>query len=334
MPIGKPTPKKRGGKSLSVADTLMEFLAQHLKNETRLIYVGPDKGAHVPAFFATPQMLPKKFHNASLCATIVRTTAALYTTPHRVSEAAEAAWCIAADFDFDRGPMESIPRPAQEATLWATLEVLPPTAATQTQNGFHLYWILDTPIPIFEYAYTASLVKNAILADPHSVVPVHCLSFLNNGRKPAKMVDTIQLPYIKKSLRVFPHNIPLYTMNQINTCLQPNITPQMANLLQAVSTYKPDKQKVSNELIQKKAENTVQILEHMNVVEILRSTGYQAYFRGAHKIIMLCPYHHDRNPSAHLNLDPSSPYFGMFHCAACGTKTSLQNLLRKIGVDV
>lgn len=312
----------------------MEFLAQHLQEETRLIYVGPDRGAHTPAFFSTPNALPVKFRNSALCATIVRTTAALYTTPHRVSEAADAAWCIAMDFDFDRGALEGIPRPAQETTLWATIAHLPPTAVTQTQNGFHLYWVLQKPVSIFDYAYTAALVKNAILADPNSVVPVHCLSFLNRGRKPAQMVDRITLPHIKQELLTFPNTLSLYTLESITKQVQPNIDPQLAKLLQAVSTYKVDKQKVSNSIIQKKAENTTQILERLNLTEILRAAGFRAYFRGAHKIILLCPYHHDRNPSAHINLDPTSPYYGMFHCASCGTKTSLQNLLKKIGVDV
>ena len=47
----------------------------------------------------------------------------------------------------------------------------------------------------------------------------------------------------------------------------------------------------------------------------------------------LCPFHDDRNPSAFIDVNPSSSYYGMFFCTStsCHKTATLRKVLEEIG---
>ncbi len=312
---------------------VMDFLASHLPDEKQLIFAGPDKGAHHPTFFMPPAQLPDKYPGIKKAAQIIRTTAALYTAPHRVVERAEMVWSIACDFDFDRGEWEGVPREEQEATLYESCQIIPPTFATRTRNGFHLYWVLETPEPVFNYTYIASLIKDTLKADPHSIVPTHCLSFFSRGRKPAQLVPAMEFPAIRKTLPIDQSFETIYTTNSLLDELKANTNPNVLNLFRMYQSSQKKTYSSSTAQEMKWRGEVDSILEYIDVTETLKRAGYFAYNRGRNKIITVCPYHYDRNPSAFINIDPTSPFYGQFNCSSCKTKKQLKTVLRDLGLD-
>lgn len=325
---------------------IFTFLSSHLASEESTIYTGPDNGAHQPIFFTRPEQLRTKFFQLKKAVSIVRTTASLYTGPHRTAEAAERVWCIACDFDFDRGEWENVPRRTQEATLYETCKLAPPTFATQTRNGFHLFWVLEEPESVFAYPYVSALLKDMLKADPHSVVPVHCLNFHSRGRKPAHLVDTMLFPELGTDLPLIGRDFKLYTTQSLLKQLkQNNVSEAVMKLYQmSQQSYQRDKLTGVLSLLQSPSGDNFDpiarkmkidaLLERYDIAQVLQSAGYQAYNRGRNKIITICPYHYDRHPSAFVNIDPDSEFYGMFNCSSCGTKKSLQKLLTDIGLDI
>ncbi len=326
--------------------SIFNFMSSHLAKEELSLYTGPDNGAHQPVFFTQPHQLSKKFFQLKKAVSTIRTTASLYTAPHRIAETAEKVWCIACDFDFDRGELENVPRKAQEATLYETCKLAPPTFATQTRNGFHLFWVLEEPESVFSYPYVASLLKELLKADPHSVVPVHCLNFHSRGRKPAHLVSTIRLPELKTSLPLCEsNNFQLYTTANLMRKLKKDTVSDAVLKLYQMSQqgYKKDRALGLFPAQQAKGDTfdpverrlkIDRLLERYDIAQVLQSAGYAAYNRGRGKIITTCPYHYDRNPSAFVNIDPSSDFYGLFSCVSCGTRKTLFKLLTDVGLDI
>lgn len=317
---------------------IMQFLARHLPDETQMIYVGPDHGAHYPVFFSSPSNLPVLYPQIKKSVQIIRTTAALYMNTHRVTEQTEKVWCVACDFDFDRGEWEQVDRATQEATLYETCAIIPPTFITQTRNGYHLFWVLQQPESVFDYPYVASIIKDTLKADPHSVVPTHCLSFSNRGRKPAHLTPLMVLNAIGKTMELHPCPEHIYTTNMLTSMLKTNVSPKVINLYKLYNQtltggITHQKQAPSVQMLQKRMEID-SLLEQYDITEVLKAAGYFAYNRGRYKVITICPYHYDRHPSAFINLDPNSDYYGQFNCSSCQTTKQLKTLLRDIGLDV
>ena len=259
---------------------------------------------------------------------VIRTTASLYNEPHRVTEHAQLIWAVIADFDYDRGELNNISRDAQEAMLYRNVSKLLPTFAVKTRAGFHLYWMLKEPVPTFSYSYTASLIRDFIQADPSTIVFAHCMSlFSKRTAKPAIIVDSLEFPCLGGNLELFKDDFRLYTVEDIQKCIAPksNISTSFIN---NIAEYNSNKPKFSmNADIKFKIDN---ILEGMDILNFIRVRGLRAYYRGQDKIIMSCPYHMDRHPSAFLNIDPASPYYGFFHCVSCGKKRSLINFVKDL----
>lgn len=312
---------------------VMQFLSSHLQQETQLIFAGPDKGAHHPTFFVPPAQLSDRYPQIKKAVQIIRTTAALYLQPHRVVEQAEQVWCIACDFDFDRGDWTGVPKSEQEATLYETCQIIPPTFATRTRNGFHLYWVLEHPESVFNYTYVASVIKDTMKADPHSIVPTHCLSFFSRGRKPARLVPQMEFPAIGKVLPIDETFTQLYTTESLLNQLKANTNANVLNMFKLYqSSQQASYEKDPLREIKKRGE-VDDILEKVDITETLKRAGYFAYNRGRFKVITVCPYHYDRNPSAFINIDPSSQYYGQFTCSSCGTRKQLKTVLRDLGID-
>ena len=307
---------------------ILSMVSNHLKNENQIMYLGPDYGAHYPQFFTQPSKLLNTYKKLKKIITPLRFTASLYSRPQRILAAAENVWCIAQDFDFDRNGWEDIPRTQQDETLYTVCQDIPPTFCTQTRNGYHLFWVLETPIPVFEYTYISGLIQKQLNADPHSVVPVHCLSAHATGRKPAALTDRIHLSTTGQDILLYPHNLNIYTPEQIKNTIIREKNPKLRVLSELLHTTKLEKT-YEFECINDEIDN---LIEHYDILSILRKAGYRAYGRGGTKIIMCCPYHPDRNPSAFLNLNPNDQYYGCFTCVSCGKRTNLPNLLKHLKV--
>lgn len=312
---------------------VMNMLAEHFSDVDDLMYIGPNNGAHYPSFFATPKELPKKYEQLRLFAQVLRMTAGLYVAPVRQLSYAENVWCFGQDFDFDRNGWEGVAKSHQETALYQMCQELPPTFASQTRNGYHLFWVLERPEPVFGYAYPAGLIQKKLKADPHSVVPVHCLSAFATGSKHAHIVDCLDLTSIGKKVELFPHNFNIYTCEKIMEIVNPEPNPIIRNLRTILQNAQWTGAKSGEN-----RENFVDkgyiesLVERYDIVGLLRRSGNQAYARGNKKIIMCCPYHNDRHPSSFLNLDPASEFYGLFSCVSCGKKAMLPTLLRDIGV--
>jgi hypothetical protein len=217
---------------------------------------------------------------------------------------------------------------------------MPPTAAIKTRNGFHIYWVLDQPISWFDYTYPASLVQYTLKSDPRSLLPAQCLNLRNDNReKPGYMVDVMEFPAISTSWQVFPHVTPLYSMDTISDALSPhrsNPALKRLKIQQARSQAEHGRGTgTEEEWKERQNEKTISILEHHDVLDLLRSAGVKAHSNGS-KITLCCPYHDDRHPSAFLDLNPANKFFGTMFCvsSSCGKHVSLSRLLRDLGYDI
>lgn len=315
----------------------MNFLTQHFADEKAKLFAGPDTGANNPLFFYSVHELSKHYRNIKKILEIVRSTAGLYTSPNRSLIGIEKAWCIAMDFDYDRGEWTGQKRKAQETTLYEFCAWIPPTSAVRTGNGWHLYWVLDKPILALDYAYPASLVKDNIKADARSILPVQCLNFHSkNIRKPAVMVDTMHFETINKTLPVFPNTAYYYCVDDLKTALGKCESKELQKLRQNMyQKFSPSDSEFQNRNMRNR-EDAMSIVENLNVISILNNAGYKAYGRAGGKVICCCPFHDDRNPSAYLDLNISSNYFGMFFCTStsCHKVATLRQVLKQVGVEI
>lgn len=313
----------------------MEFLSQHFKDETSLMFAGPDTGAHNPRFFFNIQEMPKRYKQLKKVLNIVRSTAGLYDSPNRSMVGIDKAWCLATDFDYDRGDWAGVEKKIQDTTLYEFCSLMPPTSVVQTRNGFHLYWVLDTPMSAFDYAYPSSLIKSNIRADPRSILPMQCLNFhSNSARKPAVMVDKLVLKSLGKVIPVFPNEINYYNVDNILSVLGKCESNELKQLRKNMYTkYSPSGDGYEALKIKRRNE-AMEIIEKVDVVSELNNAGCKAYGRPGGKVICCCPFHDDRHPSAYLDLNPNSEFFGTLFCTStsCGMRAGLRKVMNQIGV--
>lgn len=315
----------------------MEFLSKHFVGEADKMFAGPDTGANNPAFFYSVADIPKRYPGLKKILEVVRSTAGLYNTPNRSLVGVEKAWCVAMDFDYDRGEWAGKKRKVQDATLYEFCEWVPPTSAVRTGNGWHLYWVLDKPMSAFDYAYPASLMKASIKADTRSILPMQCLNFYSrNVRKPAIMVDTMVFDSINKTLPVFPNRTYYYRVDDMKSALGKCETKELQKLRQNMyQKFKPMDAEFTSRRMKVK-EDAMSIIEHLDVVGVLNGAGYKAYGRAGGKVICCCPFHDDRHPSAYLDINPNSDYFGMFFCTStsCHKIATLRQVMEQVGADI
>jgi len=314
---------------------VLENLAQHLQDIDLSLYVGTDAGAHQPVYFVKPKNLVKYVDRSQRFMPLVRTTASLYSEPHRTMEHAELVWAIIADFDYDRFEMTGLDRHEQEMLLHARLQKLPPTFAVQTRNGFHLYWVLKEPEPVFSYAYTASILRDAIQSDPSTVVFTHCMTLYSLRKdKPGHIVTNLIFPALGRHCDINIKEFETYTLTDIQKAYKQAPSLVSEDFISAVAEFAVgtafNNRNAKFQLTSERKELIDEIVESTDLVRFFRVHGYQAYSRGRGKIVMTCPYHLDRRPSAFVNVEPTSEFYGLFHCVSCGKKRSLPNMVADI----
>ena len=312
----------------------MQFLAQHFADEKEMMFAGPDTGANNAIYFCPVQELPQRYPRLKSILEIVRCTAGLYTSPNRSLVGVDKAWCIAMDFDYDRGEWSGVKRTAQDATLYEFCSWITPTAVVQTGHGWHLYWVLDKPISNFDYAYPASLIKANLKADSRSILPVQCLNFHSRNKdKPAVMVDGLTLASINKFIPTFPNDINYYRVQDIQEALGKSENKALSLLRKNMMAKFAPTGYDYNERRLRIRSDTDDILEHYDIVGELNAAGYRASLRAGGRIACQCPFHDDRNPSAFIDVNPSSSYYGMFFCTStsCHKTATLRKVLEEIG---
>lgn len=312
----------------------MEFLAQHFAGEDDMMFAGPDTGANNPLYFFHIQDMPKIYPRLKSILEIVRSTAGLYTTTNRSLVGVEKAWCLAMDFDYDRGEWSGIKRTVQDTTLYEFCSWITPTVTVQTGHGWHLYWVLDKPMSSYDYAYPASLIKTNLKADSRSILPVQCLNFHSKNReKPAVMVDGLDLKSIGKFIPTFPNDTNFYQVQDIQKALGKSENEALAKLRRnMVARYTPNEFDYQ-ERRRKVQDEATDILEHYDIVDELNKAGYRASLRAGGKIACLCPFHDDHRPSAFIDVNPDSAYYGMLFCTStsCHKITTLRKVMEEIG---
>jgi len=314
---------------MDIDNEILKLISTHLQDTTELMYLGPDYGAHYPYFFCQPSEIQRTYMRLKKTVTVLRFTSSLYRAPHRNMSSATKVWCLGQDFDFDRNGWEGVPRKLQEETLEHVCDLLPPTFCTKTRNGYHLFWMLREPTTVMEYSYISNMLHVRLKSDPHSIVPVHCLSARARNRKPSSLSDRIQLPVLETELLLYPHQLCTYTLDEIHNTLGSKVTPALRNLNKMLHISTPYQKRYDG--IDNKA--TVDfLLEQYDILNLLRAADTKARASGTKKITMCCPYHHDRNPSAFLNLNSTSDHYGFFHCVSCGKTTFISKLLTDLGV--
>lgn len=312
----------------------MQFLAQHFDNEIDMMFAGPDTGANNKVYFHKIQDMPKQYPMLKSILEIVRCTAGLYQSPNRSLVGVDKAWCLAMDFDYDRGEWSGVKRTAQDATLYEFCSWITPTAVVQTGHGWHLYWVLDKPISNFDYAYPASLIKANLKADSRSILPVQCLNFHSRNKdKPAVMVDGLTLQSIGKFIPTFPNDINYYRVQDIQEALGKSENKALSLLRKNMMAKYAPVDYDFQERRRKVHEEADEILEHYDIVGELNAAGYRASLRAGGRIACQCPFHDDHNPSAFIDVNPNSSYYGMFFCTStsCHKITTLRKVLEEIG---
>jgi hypothetical protein len=328
-------------KQLDVA--LFDWLAYLHKKDTSLdnyLFIGPVAGAHNPIYFARPDEYVKKVIWGKKVSIYDRLswTGAMYKAHHRIKEHAERMAYIGIDFDFDRGKLEGLSRHLQETILLDVLDRLPPSTAVKTSNGFHLYWILEKPENIFDTGYCSLALTSLLSADPRSTIPTQPFSIYGILPKKANAVNRIILPEIDATVKLFPYHYRTYTTEAIHKILKnfnkktakSNNTIKLMKLAQGDSGKKGVINKLSDvereELFLKRSH----FIQQVDLPRLLKSFGLYGRMSTGKKLMMICPYHDDHHPSAFINLDPTSPYYGMFHCSSCNTTVSIESVVRKI----
>lgn len=317
----------------------LEYLQEHFKGMTPedykdlMMFLGPDNGANNPAYFVHLDRLYSKYCILKKILPTVRTTAGLYNHANRSNGGIIKAWAIIMDFDYDRGEWTGVNRTIQDTTLYEFCSWITPSTVVRTGHGWHLYWLLTTPIGDGQYAYVADLIRKQLKADVRSILPVQCMNFHNKiDRKPAVMVDRLVMESIRTEILTFPHNIKVYDPQMIKDKLAGSEDTPGIRLLkerQYEKRYIP----LSSSMNDTRNES-MEILERFDVAYELNRAGYPAYHRPGGKIICSCPFHEDRHPSAYIDISPSSQYFGWLFCTSthCLKHVPIKRVLQEIGV--
>lgn len=317
----------------------LEYLQEHFKDallpeeySTLYLFMGPDNGANNPVYFAKLNRLYDKYKVLSKILPTIRTTAGLYDKFMRSNVGIAKAWTVIMDFDYDRGEWTGVNRKIQDTTLYEVCSTVPPTATVKTGHGWHLYWLLQEPISEGSYAYIANLLRANLKADTRSILPVQCMNFHNrNERKPAFMTDRLTLDSINTEILTFPHNIRTYNKQELQKLLNTGDSEGIRKLKER--QYEKRGLPQGSGFADSKAD-AMELLEHFDVVQELNNAGYSAYYRPGGKIICCCPFHDDRHPSAYIDVNPNSTYFGWFFCTSshCLKHTTLRRVLKEIGL--
>lgn len=317
----------------------LEYLQEHFKDmpedeyQSLLMFLGPDNGANNPAYFVHLNRLYDKYRILKKIIPTIRTTAGLYNSSSRSNAGILKAWAIIMDFDYDRGDWSGATRRVQDLTLYEFCSWLTPSAVVRTGHGWHLYWLLKNPIGEGQYAYIADLIRKQLKADIRSILPVQCMNFHNSDiRKPAVMVDRLSLESIKKEVPTFPHSIKVYDAQELKHQLAGNSDTEGIRLLKE-RQYEKRRIPLSDSMNDVK-NDSMELLEHFDIAYELNRAGYPAYVRPGGKIICSCPFHEDRHPSAYIDINPHSQYFGWLYCTSshCLKHVPLKKVLREIGV--
>lgn len=323
---------------------LFEWLSYLHKKDTSLgnyLFIGPVAGAHNPVYFATPDQYVTKVMWGKKISMFDRLswTGAMYRTFHRIKEHAERMAYIGIDFDFDRGKLEGLSRKVQEEILFDVINRIPPSTAVKTSNGFHLYWILEKPETIFDTGYCSLALTSLLSADPRSTIPTQPFSIYGILPKKANMVNRIILPEIDAIVRLFPYHYRTYTTELIQNSLknfnkrtvQSNNTIKLMKLAQnSMEKTSTIMSKLSEEEKEELFMKRSRFIQQIDLTRLLKTFGLYGRMSSGKKLMMLCPYHDDHHPSAFINLDPTSPYYGMFHCSACNTTVSIEAVVCKV----
>lgn len=327
-------------KQLDVA--LFDWLSYLHKKDTSLdnyLFLGPVAGAHNPVYFATPDQYVNKVIWGKKVSIYDRLswTGAMYRTFHRIKEQAERMAYIGIDFDFDRGKLEGLSRKLQEEILFDVLNRLPPSTAVKTSNGFHLYWILEKPESIFDTGYCSLALTSLLSADPRSTIPTQPFSIYGILPKKANMVNRIILTEIDATVKLFPYHYKTYTTELMQNTLKNYNKKTSHNTIKLMKLAQGDTGKnggVMGKLSELEKEELFlqrsRFIQQIDLPRLLKAFGLYGRMSTGKKLMMLCPYHDDHHPSAFINLDPTSPYYGMFHCSSCNTTASIESVVRKI----
>lgn len=319
----------------------LEYLQEHFKDmpeadyKSLQMFLGPDNGANNPAYFVHLDRLYDKYRILKKILPTVRTTAGLYNSPSRSNAGILKTWAIIMDFDYDRGEWTGASRKVQDTTLYEVCSWITPSATVKTGHGWHLYWLLKSPIGGGQYAYLADLIRKQLKADIRSILPVQCMNFHNSDtRKPAVMVDRLTLESIKAEVLTFPHNIKIYDADTLKRQVAGTSESEGIRMLRE-RQYEKRNIPMSDRMSDVRDE-AMQLLEHFDIVFELNQAGYSAYNRPGGKIICSCPFHEDRHPSAYIDINPNSQYFGWLYCTSthCLKHATLKTVLREIGVLV
>lgn len=319
----------------------LEYLQEHFKDmpeadyKSLQMFLGPDNGANNPAYFAHLDRLYDKYKILKKLLPTVRTTAGLYNSPSRSNAGILKTWAVIMDFDYDRGEWSGASRKVQDTTLYEVCSWIAPSATVKTGHGWHLYWLLKSPIGGGQYAYLADLIRKQLKADFRSILPVQCMNFHNSDpRKPAVMVDRLTLESINAEVLTFPHNIQIYDADVLKHQVAGTSESEGIRLLRE-RQYEKRNIPMSDRMSDVRDE-AMQLLEHFDIMLELNRAGYSAYSRPGGKIICSCPFHEDRHPSAYIDINPNSPYFGWLYCTSthCLKHATLKTVLREIGVLV
>ena len=317
----------------------LEYLQEHFRDlpadeyQSLMMFLGPDNGANNPAYFVHLDRLYGKYRILKKILPTVRTTAGLYNSTTRSNVGILKTWAIIMDFDYDRGEWTGTARSIQDTTLYEFCSWLAPTAVVRTGHGWHLYWLLSTPVGEGQYAYTADLIRKQLKADTRSILPVQCMNFHNREeRKPAVMTDRLVMDSIGAEVLTFPHTIRVYTTQEIKDKIAGGTDTPAIRLLkerQYEKRYIPMSDSM-NDI----RNDSMEILEHYDIVHELNKAGYAAYNRPGGKIICSCPFHEDRHPSAYIDINHNSQYFGWLFCTSthCLKHAPLKRVLKEIGV--
>lgn len=296
-------------------------------------FLGPMGAAHLPNMFSEKEALAEHFRTAYELTMSVRTTAATYAAPHRNLEGACGFWAVIADLDFDRGIYEGMPRHTQEETILQVLRMLPPTTAVQTQNGYHIYWVLRKIYPVDQYLLIAEAIRSALGADKASRIATQCMALRTEYPKKSRLVKSMTLAGTR--LALFPEVKRIYTLSKLERVFcQKTATPQLEKLRTMVVNQLARTDNQSDET-QKRKEETEIILSSYDIFDALLNKGLTPLmYNGGKKVVLRCPYHNDNNPSAFINLDPKSEWYGMFFCssARCGHKTTLRRVMTDLDI--
>lgn len=325
-------------KDTQVDMLFMEYLQDHFRSMAKddyqnlQMFLGPDNGANNPAYFAHLDKLYAKYKILKKLLPTVRSTAGLYDKPSRSNTGIIKVWTLIMDFDYDRGEWTGATREVQDKTLYEFCSWLPPTTVVQTGHGWHLYWLLKNPVGDGQYAYAADLIRKQLKADVRSILPVQCMNLYNHaGNKTAVMVDRLSLQSINAQILTFPHVLSIYNIEELKDKIAGDTDTPNIRLLKE-RQYEKRRTPLSNSMNDIKNES-MEILEHYDLAYELNKAGYAAYYRAGGKIICSCPFHDDRHPSAYIDINPNSQFFGWLYCTSthCMRHVPIKKVMQEIG---